>query len=73
MGLRCGAERLVPPHVATVVPLHLDAGALDDQHLLDAALTTDRAVDRRLECDRRATAIAAIGGHDHLGLGITDP
>jgi len=30
-------------------------------------------LDRRLERDRRSAAVAAIGGHDDLGLGVLDP
>ena len=71
---RGGLDGLVPPHVDRVVPRDVLAGTPDHQHLLHGVAQPggllSRLVHGRLERGGRATAVAAVGGHDHLGLAV---
>jgi hypothetical protein len=71
--LRRRADRVVPPHVALVVPGDVLSGALDDQHVLHGRRLRHRLVHRGLERRRRAAPVAAVRGDHQLGLGVLDP
>ena len=54
--------------------LHVDGlvDALHDDDVLDGRRGRERGVDVGLEHRRRAAAEAAVGGDDHLALGVVD-
>ena len=48
------------------------AGTAYDEDVLDAGARRDRLVDRGLEGEGAALAVAAVGGDDQLGVGVLD-
>ena len=65
-------DDVVPPDIAALVPLDVDAGALDDKHIGDRGRVDDSLVNRGLEGEDGATPVLAVGGDDELGLGVVD-
>ncbi len=70
---RLAAGDLVPPHVQALVPGGLLPGAADHQHVLDGRAAEHGLVDGGLERGGLAAPVAAVGGDDHLGVGVLDP
>ena len=67
-------QRLVPPDVAALDPVHVLAGAQHDEDVADAgAAVGDGLVDSRLEGGGATLAEAAVGGDDEARLGVLDP
>ena len=65
-------HRVVPPDVAALGPGDVVLAALDDEHVLDARLALEGAVDGGLEREHLALAPAAVGGDDELRVGVVD-
>ena len=65
-------DDVVPPDVAALLHGGFLAGAPDHQHLLQRRALQHRFVAGRLQCRRRAAAVAAVRRDQHLGLGILD-
>ena len=65
-------DGLVPPQVAAVGPLDVDAGPVDHQHVLDGVGAGDGFVDRCLDGCCGAASPLAVDGDDELGLGVVD-
>ena len=73
VGLSLG--RVVPPHIAGVVPANVVATALEDNHALHrgAGAVGQRGVHVVLQRNHSTAPPAAIGGDDQAGAGIVDP
>ena len=65
-------HQLVVPVVATLDHRDLVLAPLDDDDVLDRGGVGDGLVGRRLEREHRAPPPAAVGGDQHLGLGVVD-
>src|SRR5919109_3858856 len=65
-------HELMPPVIAPRLHVHLAAGPPVDDDVLDARRLLDGVIDGLLEGDFAAAAIAPVGGHDHLGLGVVN-
>ena len=65
-------DRLVPPHVARVVPLDVLAGAPHDEHLAHVGAALHRLVHHRLQTRRRPAPVPAVGGDDDVRLAVDD-
>src|SRR6478672_8814313 len=65
-------DGVVPPDVATVLPLDVLPGAAYDEHGGDVGALGQRFVDRRLEGGRCAASVAAVGGDHHAGVAVLD-
>jgi hypothetical protein len=63
---------LVPPQVAALIHLDVVLAALDDQHVLDRGGVGQRLVRVGLERRDLAAPVAAVGGDQHLRLGVVD-
>ena len=59
--------------VTAVDHLDLVAAALHHDDVLDRRRLRHRLVGGRLEREHLAPPITAVGGHEHLGLGVVDP
>ncbi len=70
---RGAVHQLVPPVVAAGRPGDGRAGPAVDDHVLERGAQRRGAVGVLLERDQLAAAIAAVGGHQHLGLAVLDP
>ena len=68
-----GGDEVVVPVVAAVDHLDVVAAAAHDDDVLDRRRRGDRLVGRRLEREHLAAPVAAVGGDQHLGLGVVDP
>ena len=69
---RFGHE-IVPPMVAPLPHGDLGARATEDDHMPDHVEVRDRLVHDLLQREDRPATIAAVRGHDHVGLRILRP
>ena len=65
-------DGFVPPQVAAVGPVDVDAGPVDHQHVLDGFGAGDGFVDRCFDGCCCAASPLPVDGDDEFGLGVVD-
>ena len=72
MDLRLSIDGLVPPQITVVIPVHVLAGAADDEDVAHLGAVLHRLVDDGFDGRGLALAIAAVGGDDELDSAVLD-
>ena len=70
---RLAVDHLVPPAVPALFPVHVLAGAPDDQDRSHLGALLQRLVHVGFQCGLRPAPVAAVGGDHDAGITIEDP